>query len=104
MNNLLIIYETYTNGYKTDILNVISLLAILCGKFVGFISTTFSVTSSRFYVLDRDIFNNNIFFFILYIGSLLFNRYIILFLPVFNIFISLVINSNILYELFINLL
>ena len=34
MNNLLIIYETYTNGYKTDILDIISLLAILCGILV----------------------------------------------------------------------
>ena len=34
MNNLLIIYETYTNGYRTDILDIISLLAILCGIFV----------------------------------------------------------------------
>ena len=30
MNNLFIIYETYTNGYRTDILDIISLLAILC--------------------------------------------------------------------------
>ena len=34
MNNMLIIYETYTNGYRTDILDIISLLAILCGIFV----------------------------------------------------------------------
>ena len=34
MNNLLIIYETYTNGYKTDILDIISLLAILCSILV----------------------------------------------------------------------
>ena len=34
MNNLLIIYETYTNGYRTDILDIISLLAILCGILV----------------------------------------------------------------------
>ena len=31
MNNLFIIHETYTNGYRTDILDIISLLAILCG-------------------------------------------------------------------------
>ena len=31
MNNLFIIHETYTNGYRTDILDVISLFAILCG-------------------------------------------------------------------------
>ncbi len=34
MNSLFIIYETYTNGYKTDILDIISLLAILCGILV----------------------------------------------------------------------
>ena len=34
MNNLFIIYETYTNGYRTDILDIISLLAILCGILV----------------------------------------------------------------------
>ena len=34
MNNLLIIYETHTNGYKTDILDIISLLAVLCGILV----------------------------------------------------------------------
>ena len=34
MNNLFIIYETYTNGYKTDMLDIISLLAILCGILV----------------------------------------------------------------------
>ena len=34
MNNLFILYETYTNGYKTDILDIISLLAILCGILV----------------------------------------------------------------------
>jgi NADH-ubiquinone oxidoreductase chain 6 len=34
MNNLFIIYETYTNGYRTNILDIISLLAILCGILV----------------------------------------------------------------------
>ena len=34
MKILLIINETYTNGYKIDILDIISLLAILCGIFV----------------------------------------------------------------------
>ena len=34
MNNLFLIYETYTNGYRTDILDIISLLAILCGILV----------------------------------------------------------------------
>lgn len=34
MNNLFIIHETYTNGYRTDILDIISLLAILCGILV----------------------------------------------------------------------
>lgn len=34
MNNLFIIYETYTNGYRTDILDILSLLAILCGILV----------------------------------------------------------------------
>ena len=34
MNNLFLIYETYTNGYKTDILDIISLFAILCAIFV----------------------------------------------------------------------
>ena len=34
MNNLFIIYETYTDGYRADILDIISLSAILCGIFV----------------------------------------------------------------------
>ena len=34
MKILLIINETYTNGYKIDILDIISLLAILCGILV----------------------------------------------------------------------
>lgn len=34
MSNLFIIYETYTNGYRTDILDIISLFAILCGILV----------------------------------------------------------------------
>nr|YP_009744358.1 hypothetical protein [Xylaria hypoxylon]QIE13214.1 hypothetical protein [Xylaria hypoxylon] len=34
MNNLFIIYETYTNGYKAEILDIISLLAILCAILV----------------------------------------------------------------------
>lgn len=34
MNNLFIISENFTNGYIPSILNVISLLAILCGIFV----------------------------------------------------------------------
>ena len=34
MNNLFLVNETYTNGYLTNILNVISLFAILCGVFV----------------------------------------------------------------------
>ena len=34
MNNLFLIYETYTNGYRTDILDIISLFAILCGILV----------------------------------------------------------------------
>ena len=34
MNNLFIIYETYTNGYRTGVLDIISLLAILCGILV----------------------------------------------------------------------
>ena len=34
MNNLFILYETYTNGYKADILDIISLSAILCAIFV----------------------------------------------------------------------
>lgn len=32
--NLFIFYETYTNGYKADILDIISLSAILCGILV----------------------------------------------------------------------
>nr|YP_009867817.1 NADH dehydrogenase subunit 6 [Nemania diffusa]QKG05016.1 NADH dehydrogenase subunit 6 [Nemania diffusa] len=31
---MFIIHETYTNGYRTDILDIISLLAILCGILV----------------------------------------------------------------------
>ena len=34
MNNLFIVYETYTNGYKAEILDIISLLAILCAILV----------------------------------------------------------------------
>lgn len=34
MLNLFIVYETYTNGYRTEILDIISLLAILCGILV----------------------------------------------------------------------
>jgi NADH-ubiquinone oxidoreductase chain 6 len=34
MNNLFTIYETYTNGFKTDILDILSLLAILSGILV----------------------------------------------------------------------
>ena len=34
MNNLFILYETYTNGYKADILDIISLSAILCAILV----------------------------------------------------------------------
>jgi NADH-ubiquinone oxidoreductase chain 6 len=34
MNNLLLVNENLTNGYNTEALNVISLLAIFCGIFV----------------------------------------------------------------------
>ena len=34
INNLFIIYETYTDGYRADILDIISLSAILCGILV----------------------------------------------------------------------
>jgi NADH-ubiquinone oxidoreductase chain 6 len=34
MNNILLINETYTNGYRADILDIISLVAILCGILV----------------------------------------------------------------------
>jgi NADH-ubiquinone oxidoreductase chain 6 len=34
MNNLFILSETYTNGYRVEILDIISLFAILCGIFV----------------------------------------------------------------------
>lgn len=34
MNNLFLLYETYTNGYTTNILDIISLLSILCGILV----------------------------------------------------------------------
>lgn len=34
MNNLFLIYETYTNGYRTDILDIISLFSILCAILV----------------------------------------------------------------------
>jgi NADH-ubiquinone oxidoreductase chain 6 len=34
MNNLFLIYETYTNGYRTEVLDIISLFAILCGILV----------------------------------------------------------------------
>lgn len=34
MNSLFILNETYTNGYRVEILDFLSLLAILCGVFV----------------------------------------------------------------------
>lgn len=34
MNNLFLVNETFTNGYLANILNVISLFAVLCGVFV----------------------------------------------------------------------
>jgi NADH-ubiquinone oxidoreductase chain 6 len=34
MNTLFLLIESYTNGYRTDILDVISLFAILCGILV----------------------------------------------------------------------
>lgn len=34
MNNLFLINETFTNGYISNVLDIISLLAILCGIFV----------------------------------------------------------------------
>jgi NADH-ubiquinone oxidoreductase chain 6 len=34
MNNLFILSETYTNGYRIEILDIISLFSILCGIFV----------------------------------------------------------------------
>jgi NADH-ubiquinone oxidoreductase chain 6 len=34
MNSLLLLNETYTNGYRAEILDIISLVAILCGIFV----------------------------------------------------------------------
>jgi NADH-ubiquinone oxidoreductase chain 6 len=34
MNNIFILNETYTNGYRVEILDFLSLLSILCGVFV----------------------------------------------------------------------
>ena len=34
MNNLFVLNETYTNGYRVEILDFISLISILCGIFV----------------------------------------------------------------------
>ena len=34
MNDLVLFYETYTNGYKIEILDIVSLVAILCGILV----------------------------------------------------------------------
>src|SRR5919205_12132 len=34
MNNLFILNETYTNGYRIEVLDFISLISILCGIFV----------------------------------------------------------------------
>jgi NADH-ubiquinone oxidoreductase chain 6 len=34
MNNILLINETYTNGYRVEILDILSLVAILCGILV----------------------------------------------------------------------
>ena len=34
MSNLFILYETYTNGYRADILDIISLSAVFCGILV----------------------------------------------------------------------
>jgi len=33
MNNLILIYENITNGYRDEILNVFYLLIIICGIF-----------------------------------------------------------------------
>jgi hypothetical protein len=33
MNNLILIYENITNGYRDEILNIFYLLIILCGIF-----------------------------------------------------------------------
>ena len=34
MNSLFILNETYTNGYRMEVLDFISLVSILCGIFV----------------------------------------------------------------------
>ena len=34
MNNILLINETYTNGYRVEILDILSLVAVLCGILV----------------------------------------------------------------------
>jgi NADH-ubiquinone oxidoreductase chain 6 len=34
MQNLFLIYETYTNGYRSDVLDIVALFAILCGILV----------------------------------------------------------------------
>jgi len=34
MNSLYILNETFTNGYRSEILDIISLIAILCGMLV----------------------------------------------------------------------
>ena len=34
MNNLIVVYEQFTNGYIVEILNLISLLSILSGVYV----------------------------------------------------------------------
>ena len=34
MNNIFIIFETYTNGFRIDLLHIVSLFAIVCGVLV----------------------------------------------------------------------
>ena len=34
MNSIFVLNETFTNGYRVEILDIISLIAILCGIFV----------------------------------------------------------------------
>jgi NADH-ubiquinone oxidoreductase chain 6 len=48
MDKLLLLYETYTNGYFTLILNILALLAVLCGIFVIIINNP--ITSVLFLI------------------------------------------------------
>ncbi len=77
MNNLFIIYETYTDGYRADILDIISLFAILCGILViisknPIVSVLFLIglfASISFYLIMLGLSFIGLSYLIVYIGA-----------------------------------